>query len=107
MCIRHTDYLNDDEKVRSLLTNTINSIKKVVKVRARVSSALIRTGTDVRIVVSCLDWIWAHAFLWTGWVSRFVFPSCVAVIRNKHCQFRHVNSTREVVCFLPRRTRTG
>ena len=32
MCIRHTDYLNDDEKVRSLLTNTINSIKKVVKV---------------------------------------------------------------------------
>ena len=32
MCIRHTDQLNDDEKVRSLLTNTINGIKKVVKV---------------------------------------------------------------------------
>ncbi len=32
MCIRHTDYLNDDEKVRSLLTNTINSVKKIVKV---------------------------------------------------------------------------
>lgn len=32
MCIRHTDYMNDDEKVRSLLTNTINAIKKVVKV---------------------------------------------------------------------------
>lgn len=32
MCIRHTDYLNDDEKVRSFLTNTINGIKKVVKV---------------------------------------------------------------------------
>ena len=32
MSIRHTDYLNDDEKVRSLLTSTINSIKKVVKV---------------------------------------------------------------------------
>ncbi|CAH1789349.1 unnamed protein product, partial [Owenia fusiformis] len=31
MCIRHTDYINDDEKVRSLLTNTINGIKKVVK----------------------------------------------------------------------------
>lgn len=33
MSIRHTDYVNDDEKVRSLLTNTINSIKKIVKVR--------------------------------------------------------------------------
>ena len=32
MCIRHTDYMNDDEKVRSLLTNTINAIKKIVKV---------------------------------------------------------------------------
>ena len=32
MCVRHTDYTNDDEKVRSLLTATINSIKKVVKV---------------------------------------------------------------------------
>ncbi|GAB6032023.1 myosin I [Chamberlinius hualienensis] len=33
MCIRHTDYINDDEKVRSLLTNTITGIKKVVKKR--------------------------------------------------------------------------
>ncbi|ELT88116.1 hypothetical protein CAPTEDRAFT_225225 [Capitella teleta] len=33
MSIRHTDYLNDDEKVRTLLTGTINSIKKVVKKR--------------------------------------------------------------------------
>ncbi|KAI0226659.1 Unconventional myosin-Va [Lamellibrachia satsuma] len=33
MCIRHTDHMNDDEKVRALLTNTINGIKKVVKKR--------------------------------------------------------------------------
>ncbi|XP_013411638.1 unconventional myosin-Va-like [Lingula anatina] len=33
MCIRHTDYINDDEKVRSLLTNVINGIKRVVKKR--------------------------------------------------------------------------
>lgn len=32
MCVRHTDYAHDDVKVRSLLTNTIVSIKKVVKV---------------------------------------------------------------------------
>lgn len=31
MCVRHTDYINDDEKVRSLLTSTINGMKKVVK----------------------------------------------------------------------------
>ena len=33
MCIRHTDFTNDDDKVRSLLTATINAIKKVIKKR--------------------------------------------------------------------------
>ncbi|XP_050398741.1 unconventional myosin-Va isoform X2 [Patella vulgata] len=31
MIVRQTDFTNDDEKVRGLLTNTINGIKKVVK----------------------------------------------------------------------------
>uniref|UniRef100_H3C616 Myosin VB n=1 Tax=Tetraodon nigroviridis TaxID=99883 RepID=H3C616_TETNG len=31
MCIRHADYINDDQKVESLLTSTINSVKKVLK----------------------------------------------------------------------------
>nr|XP_023664120.1 unconventional myosin-Vb isoform X2 [Paramormyrops kingsleyae] len=31
MCIRHADYINDDQKVHSLLTSSINSIKKVLK----------------------------------------------------------------------------
>ncbi|XP_021345690.1 unconventional myosin-Va-like isoform X3 [Mizuhopecten yessoensis] len=31
MCVRHTDYINDDEKVRALLTNSINSVRKCVK----------------------------------------------------------------------------
>ncbi|XP_020827978.1 unconventional myosin-Vb [Phascolarctos cinereus] len=31
MCIRHADYVNDDLKVHSLLTSTINGIKKVLK----------------------------------------------------------------------------
>nr|XP_014351996.1 PREDICTED: unconventional myosin-Va [Latimeria chalumnae] len=34
MCVRHADYLNDDQKVRSLLTSTINGIKKVLKKRS-------------------------------------------------------------------------
>ncbi|XP_041642759.1 unconventional myosin-Va isoform X6 [Cheilinus undulatus] len=33
MCLRHADYVNDDQKVRSLLTSTINSIKKILKKR--------------------------------------------------------------------------
>ncbi|XP_017163246.1 unconventional myosin-Vb isoform X3 [Poecilia reticulata] len=31
MCIRHADYINDDQKVVSLLTSSINGIKKVLK----------------------------------------------------------------------------
>ncbi|XP_078276446.1 unconventional myosin-Vb isoform X2 [Rhinoraja longicauda] len=31
MCLRHADYVNDDQKVHSLLTGTINGIKKVLK----------------------------------------------------------------------------
>uniref|UniRef100_A0A671RTI5 Unconventional myosin-Va-like n=1 Tax=Sinocyclocheilus anshuiensis TaxID=1608454 RepID=A0A671RTI5_9TELE len=33
MCLRHADYINDDQKVRSLLTSVINSIKKILKKR--------------------------------------------------------------------------
>ncbi|KAM6229611.1 LOW QUALITY PROTEIN: unconventional myosin-Vb [Porphyrio hochstetteri] len=31
MCIRHADYVSDDQKVHSLLTSTINGIKKVLR----------------------------------------------------------------------------
>ncbi|EEB10549.1 myosin-5A, putative [Pediculus humanus corporis] len=31
MCIRHTDFVNDDGKVRSLLTAFINAVKKLIK----------------------------------------------------------------------------
>ncbi|XP_074787468.1 unconventional myosin-Vb isoform X2 [Athene noctua] len=31
MCIRHADYISDDQKVHSLLTSSINGIKKVLK----------------------------------------------------------------------------
>ncbi|XP_045889564.1 unconventional myosin-Va isoform X3 [Micropterus dolomieu] len=33
MCLRHADYVNDDQKVRTLLTSSINSIKKILKKR--------------------------------------------------------------------------
>lgn len=33
MCIRHTDYINDDEKVKNLLNNIVFGIRKVIKKR--------------------------------------------------------------------------
>lgn len=33
MCLRHTDHINDDEKVRSMLNNIVNGIKRVIKKR--------------------------------------------------------------------------
>ncbi|XP_056134161.1 unconventional myosin-Va [Lampris incognitus] len=33
MCLRHADYVNDDQKVRTLLTSIINTIKKILKKR--------------------------------------------------------------------------
>ena len=39
MCIRHADHVNDDRRMQSLLTNSINSIRKVVKVSRLVLSA--------------------------------------------------------------------
>lgn len=43
MCIRHTDYINDDEKVRCLLNNTIQGVKRVIKV------SLIILSEDINI----------------------------------------------------------
>ncbi len=53
MCVRHTDYTNDDEKVRSLLTGTINSIKKVVKV----SKSYLALLVEPRIIFTFLRMI--------------------------------------------------
>lgn len=41
MCIRHADHVNDDRRMQSLLTNSINSIRKVVKVNngSKINSA--------------------------------------------------------------------
>ncbi|XP_025829097.1 unconventional myosin-Va [Agrilus planipennis] len=33
MCIRHTDYINDEEKVKALLSSFTNSVKRVVRKR--------------------------------------------------------------------------
>lgn len=33
MCLRHADYTNNDQRVRTLLNSSITSIKNVLKVR--------------------------------------------------------------------------
>lgn len=33
MCVRHADYLNDEVKLKSLMTATIGAVKKVITVR--------------------------------------------------------------------------
>ena len=33
MCIRHADYINNDEKIKSFLTATINAIRRLIKKR--------------------------------------------------------------------------
>ena len=40
MCIRHADDINDDRKVKALLTGVINGIKKTVKVRGEEQSIM-------------------------------------------------------------------
>lgn len=55
MCVRHADYLNDDQKVRSLLTSTINSIKKVLKVSSMFHSSWLLMMSLCRGTVSSLD----------------------------------------------------
>ena len=33
MCIRHADYINHDEKIKSFLTATINAVRRLIKKR--------------------------------------------------------------------------
>uniref|UniRef100_A0A8C7SAH7 Myosin VAa n=1 Tax=Oncorhynchus mykiss TaxID=8022 RepID=A0A8C7SAH7_ONCMY len=47
MCLRHADYVNDDQKVRTLLTSTINSIKKILKVNTVIT---LKRGDDFETV---------------------------------------------------------
>lgn len=51
MCIRHADHVNDDRRMQSLLTNSINSIRKVVKV----SKTYKKKGTFVSVKSSSAE----------------------------------------------------
>ena len=53
MCIRHSDYLNDGTKLKSLMNGVITGVKAVIKVRRPTACYLLtthRTAWAVRIM---------------------------------------------------------
>ncbi|XP_018338221.1 PREDICTED: unconventional myosin-Va isoform X3 [Trachymyrmex septentrionalis] len=50
MCIRHTDCINDDEKVRSLLTEYLNAVKRVLKKRDDFDSRVLWLSNTLRLL---------------------------------------------------------
>ena len=54
MCIRHADHVNDDRRMQSLLSNSINSIRKVVKV-----GRLVISAEDLK-TCTILKWLCLH-----------------------------------------------
>lgn len=59
MCIRHADHVNDDRRMQSLLTNSINSIRKVVKVNGLVvlilSCCELKTRSQRRVHLETIN----------------------------------------------------
>ncbi|XP_031836007.1 dilute class unconventional myosin isoform X3 [Nomia melanderi] len=50
MCIRHTDFINDDQKVRLLLTCYLNAVKRVVKKREDFDSSVLWLSNTLRLL---------------------------------------------------------
>ncbi|XP_043283609.1 unconventional myosin-Va isoform X3 [Venturia canescens] len=50
MCIRHTDCINDDDKVRTLLTGYLNAVKRVIKKREDFDSAVLWLSNTLRLL---------------------------------------------------------
>ncbi|XP_015117922.1 unconventional myosin-Va isoform X2 [Diachasma alloeum] len=50
MCIRHTDCINDDDKVRTLLTGYLNAVKKVIKKREDFDSSVLWLSNTLRLL---------------------------------------------------------
>lgn len=50
MCIRHTDCINDDDKVRSLLTEYLNVVKRVIKKRDDFDTRVLWLSNTLRLL---------------------------------------------------------
>lgn len=52
MCVRHTDDINDDEKVRALLKYYINGVKKVVRKRGdKMDTTVLWLANTLRLLI--------------------------------------------------------
>lgn len=66
MCIRHCDHVNDDRRMQSLLTNSINSIRKVVKVNSVSDNSYLinyRKKSSNYFIKRCF-WCWICATMY-------------------------------------------
>lgn len=50
MCIRHTDFVNDDDKVRTLLTGYLNAVKRVIKKREDFEYGVLWLSNTLRLL---------------------------------------------------------
>ncbi|XP_054279391.1 unconventional myosin-Va isoform X2 [Macrosteles quadrilineatus] len=51
MCVRHTDFINDEEKVRDLLAGFINTVKKVIRKRQDdIETTVMWLGNTLRML---------------------------------------------------------
>lgn len=50
MCVRHTDFVNDDDKVRSLLTGYLNGVKRLIKKREDFESGVLWLSNTLRLL---------------------------------------------------------
>ncbi|XP_015519328.2 unconventional myosin-Va isoform X1 [Neodiprion lecontei] len=50
MCIRHTDFVNDDDKVKSLLTAYLNGVKRVIKKREDFEYSVLWLSNTLRLL---------------------------------------------------------
>ncbi|XP_022899670.2 unconventional myosin-Va [Onthophagus taurus] len=54
MCVRHTDFINDEDKVQSLLSNFMNSIKKVVRKRKEDLETVSLWLSNTLVLLHCM-----------------------------------------------------
>uniref|UniRef100_A0A803TSU2 Myosin VA n=1 Tax=Anolis carolinensis TaxID=28377 RepID=A0A803TSU2_ANOCA len=78
MCVRHADYVNDDQKVRSLLTSTINGIKKILKKRGDDFEAVSFWLSNTCRFLHCLK-------QYSGEEASFGFMKHNTPRQNEHC----------------------
>ncbi|CAG9820455.1 unnamed protein product [Phaedon cochleariae] len=62
MCIRHTDYINDEDKVRCLLSTFTNTLKKVMRKRQDFETTTLWLSNTLRLIHNLKQYSGEEAF---------------------------------------------